>query len=388
MIGNSLAGFATGLLVLDYTESTFLYALYMVLYTLPQVIMPSLAGPFIDKFSRRKTIYTLDFISGIIYALFAVVVFTDNLNYVFLVVGCTLIGAINSIYMVTYDSFYPMLITEGYYSKAYSVASTLESLTALVVPISVLIYNLIGIGPLFLIDTVSFFIAAIMETQIHVEEKYVRKEGEVFGFQQYRKNFVEGLDYLRKEKGLMAITLYFSLTFLFSASSGILLLPYFRSNIPNGEYLYLCVMGCMFIGRMVGGAIHYKRKIKPEHKFIVAICVYTTISIIEGSLLYFPIVIMMAMNFMDGILGMTSYNIRIAATQSYIPHENKGRFNGIFLMLTTIGSLIGQFTAGLLSEFFPERYIISAFMTMNLVAVFVFIYGRRKYVKQVYNRET
>ena len=82
MIGNSLAGFATGLLVLDYTESTFLYALYMVLYTLPQVLVPSLAGPFIDKFSRRKTIYTLDFISGIIYALFALIVFTDNLNYV------------------------------------------------------------------------------------------------------------------------------------------------------------------------------------------------------------------------------------------------------------------------------------------------------------------
>lgn len=388
MIGNSLAGFATGLLVLDYTESTFLYALYMVLYTLPQVLVPSLAGPFIDKFSRRKTIYMLDFISGIIYALFALIVFTDNLNYVFLVVGCTMIGAINSIYMVTYDSFYPMLITEGYYSKAYSVASTLESLTALVVPISVLIYNLIGIGPLFLIDTVSFFVAAIMETRIHVEEKYVKKEGEVFGLHQYRKTFVEGIAYLRNEKGLMAITLYFSMNFMCGASLGILLLPYFRSNIPNGEYFYLCVMGCMFIGRMVGGGIHYKRKIKPERKFLVAILVYTTISIIEGSFLYFPIAIMMVMNFMDGILGITSYNIRIAATQSYIPHENKGRFNGIFLMLTTIGNLIGQFMSGLLSEFFPERYIISAFMSLNLLAVFIFIYGRRKHVKKIYNRET
>ena len=97
---------------------------------------------------------------------------------------------------------------------------------------------------------------------------------------------------------------------------------------------------------------------------------------------------MMVMNFMDGILGITSYNIRIAATQSYIPHENKGRFNGIFLMLTTIGNLIGQFMSGLLSEFFPERYIISAFMSLNLLAVFIFIYGRRKHVKKIYNRET
>ena len=31
ILGNSLAGFALGLLVLDYTGSTFLYALYAVM---------------------------------------------------------------------------------------------------------------------------------------------------------------------------------------------------------------------------------------------------------------------------------------------------------------------------------------------------------------------
>lgn len=32
----------------------FLYTLYIILYMLPQIILPMLAGPLIDKISRRK----------------------------------------------------------------------------------------------------------------------------------------------------------------------------------------------------------------------------------------------------------------------------------------------------------------------------------------------
>ncbi|MGN1139627.1 MAG: hypothetical protein ACI4TF_00355 [Oliverpabstia sp.] len=61
MSGRSIAGFVLGLLVLDYTGSAFLYALYMVMYNLPKGVDPTLAGPLVDKFSRRKTVYMLNF---------------------------------------------------------------------------------------------------------------------------------------------------------------------------------------------------------------------------------------------------------------------------------------------------------------------------------------
>lgn len=36
MLGNAVAGFAIGLMVLDYTESTLLYAIFMICYSLPR----------------------------------------------------------------------------------------------------------------------------------------------------------------------------------------------------------------------------------------------------------------------------------------------------------------------------------------------------------------
>lgn len=55
MLGNSMAGFAMSLFVLDYTQSPLYYAIYMFLYTLPQIAAPVLAGPLMDRFSRRRT---------------------------------------------------------------------------------------------------------------------------------------------------------------------------------------------------------------------------------------------------------------------------------------------------------------------------------------------
>ena len=58
MLGNSMSGFALSLLVLDYTGSNLLYAIYIATFTLPQIVMPIFSGAILDRFSRKKTIYT------------------------------------------------------------------------------------------------------------------------------------------------------------------------------------------------------------------------------------------------------------------------------------------------------------------------------------------
>ena len=42
MMGNSMAGFAISLMVLDFTGSTMLYAIYMALSIVPILVMPAL----------------------------------------------------------------------------------------------------------------------------------------------------------------------------------------------------------------------------------------------------------------------------------------------------------------------------------------------------------
>ena len=96
---------------------------------------------------------------------------------------------------------------------------------------------------------------------------------------------------------------------------------------------------------------------------------------------------MMAMCLCNGLLGVTSYTIRISATQSYVPDEKKGRFNGAFNMLNTVGSLTGQLVAGALTVILPTRLVLTAFMTLTAVAAVIFIGGNRRAVSAIYNRQ-
>ncbi|MBR4707495.1 MAG: MFS transporter [Pseudobutyrivibrio sp.] len=392
MLGNSLVGFAMSLMVLDYTKSTMLYAIYMVCFTFPQLVTPIVSGAILDRFSRKRMIYTLDFISAGIYMLMAAFLFTGTFNFVLFAIMCVILGGISSTYMVAYDSFYPLLITEGNYQKAYSISSMLETMTVVMVPVATFIYNLIGIAPLMVLNALTFFIAAVFETKIKHEEQYVadRKE-EVTetnsSIQTMLRDIKEGMEYLKSEPGLLAIAIYFFVNMMVNGAAEVLYLPYFKGNFTNGEYIYILVIGMSFVGRMIGGGIHYKVKLPVQHKFSIALCIYIAIGILEGSLLLVPIKLAMAMSFVAGIAGVTSYTIRISSTQNYVPDEKKGRFNGAFLLLMTSGMLVGQFMSGLLSEYTNPRMLVFAVNMVAVIAAIILIGGHKKAVSKIYNTD-
>ena len=394
MFGNAISGFAISLLVLDYTASGFLYALFIIAYTLPQIIMPILSGAILDRFSRKRTIYTLDFISSGLYIIMGFVMMFGDFNIVLFLIYAFVVGSINSIYLVAYESFYPLLISEGNYQKAYSIASVLETLSAVMIPISALLYNSIGIVPLFFINAACFVIAATMETQIKTEEKYIDTQKEAIAGEDVgtvKRMFMdikEGFQYLGVEKGLLAVAIYFTFSSLSGGASSVITLPFFKATYANGEYIFMLVWGMGVVGRALGGLIHYKFKIPAGIRYAIALTVYIVTSLLEGTYLYFAIPIMMAMCFISGLGGVTSYTIRISATQSYVPDEKKGRFNGAFNMLNTVGSISGEMIAGALTLIISPRLVLSGFMFINLLAAIIFIGGNKKYVEPIYNRQT
>ena len=389
LFGSAIAGFATGLLILDYTGSVFKFAIYMILYEAPRIFMPTLVGPFLDKFSRRRAIFTLDFISAGIYGIFGFILIRGEIGFVPLVIGACTLGAVGSIYQVAYDSFYPMLISEGNMGKAYSISSTMESMMMVVTPISVFLYHQIGIAPLFFVNMVSYLVAAVFETQIDAEESYVLKKEDHFGIKQYRRTYKEGIEYLKSERGLFAIAFFF----MFSAFSGgghmIIGLPYFRDTYgTRGEYLFIFIMAFEMIGRVIAGGFHYIHRIKPNHKFIIAFVVYTYIAFVGGTYLYAPIPLMIIMCFSMGLMSMTSYNIRISTTQKYIPHDKKGRYNGTFQMMNTFGMMAGEFIAGGLADHFDKRLVVVGFSIIEFIAAWLIVFRNREHVSKIYNQET
>lgn len=397
LVGNALSNFALCLLVLDYTGSTFLYMLFSVSFQLPVMICPVLAGPYLDRMSRKRAIYTLDFLSAGIYALLFLLLRGGWFSYAGLLAVSFLTGAIDGVYMVAYDSFYPNLITGGNFQKAYSVYGLLADLSGLASPLAaVLYYRLGGAAPLFAINAVSFLIAACAEVtarcqETHVDEAARTADRNALG--QFCRDLREGLDYIRGERGLLLIALYFMASGLV-ASAEQLQLPYFLHHAGRfaawplaAAALYAVLSNFTTAGRLLGGAMQYRLHIPKEWKFSAAFCVYVAINVLSGTLLFLPVPLMAVWFFLDGVLGVTSYTIRTAAVQSYVPDRKRARFNGMFQMISCVGSVVGSLAVGALAEFLPERLIIAAASALALAGVYRFMYRGRAYVKEVYNRE-
>ena len=397
MLGNMLSGFAISLMVLDKTESTLLYVLFNICWQIPMLVCPLLAGPYLDRMSRKKVIYGLDFLSAGIYLVLFLVLRTGWFHYPTMLAGCLLVGAINSVYMVAYDSFYPNLISEGNYGKAYSVSSIMMDMAALAYPLGAILYEKVGIAPLFAITAASFFIAACFECSIGYQETHMAAAPPADGMgtlRRFRRDFREGLQYMVQEKGLLVITLYFMVSGFAGGGADQLHLPFFRNNAHlfliwgiAAETLYAVLSNFAVVGRAIGGFIHYKVKFPVEKKFAIALTVYITINILEGACLWLPVPLMALSFFISGLLGVTSFNIRISATQSYIPDGMRGRFNGTFQMLCSIGGIAGSLTAGTLAEFMPERWAVSLLAGVGLLGVYLLMYRGRTHVAAIYNRK-
>ena len=393
MFGNSMAGFAMSLMVLDYTQSSLLYAIYVVLYTFPQIISPIISGAILDRFSRKKMIYLLDFTAAAIFTVMGTALMLGFFNYALFAVVSFLLGVIESVYFVAYESFYPLLVSEGNFQKAYSVSSFLETASAFMVPVAVVVYKIIGIGPIMLIDALTFLIAAIFETRIKQDEKYIDKQKEsiagenVTTTKRMFSDIKEGFSYLSKERGLLAIAVYFFFSCLAGGAMNVMCLPYYKSTFENGEYLYVMTYGMAFVGRAIGGMLHYRIKLPVKYKFTIALLVYIFLGLIDGTYMFMPIETARILCFISGMGGITSYTIRSSSTQNYVPDEMKGRFNGAFLILSTSGALIAELIAGLLSEIMDARFVVLIFNLIAVLAAIIIIGGNRKKVAKIYNTD-
>ena len=394
MVGNTMAGFAISLVVLDYTGSTFLYLLFNAAAQLPMLVCPIFAGPYLDRVSRKKTIYTLDFCCSGLYLLIAFLLHRGWFSYPLLLFFSLLAGAVNSVYSVAYDSFYPNLIPPGSQSRAYAVSSMLWPIAAMSAPAAALLYETLGsAAAIFALNAALFFTAACFERRIRHQETHMAAAPAAGALRRFGQDLAEGLAYIRGEKGLLIITAYFTIT-NFSYATDQLALPFFRNNAARfaawpaaAATLYAILSNFNTLGRFAGGLIQYKLRFAAQKKFAIALTVYITLCFLEAFVLFLPVPLMAVCYFAIGILGVTSYTIRAAATQSYVPDAKRARFNGVFLMCSSLGGVCGSLFVGALAEVFEERAVVFWVQLSMLAVIYLLMYRGRRHVAAIYNQD-
>lgn len=388
-LGSSAAGVAFGILIFQKTGSPLSLALYMVANIVPRVLTGFLAGPFVDRHSRIKIIYKLDFLYTIIFAIIAMILFTGYFNILIFTAIGAFFGMLDTIYQLAFMSVFPEVIEKGQHSRAYSLSSLIWPISAAVMaPIAAYMIGEFthGVALLIAFNALTFLVAAIMETSIKVEETLNKKE--VKGFQ-FIEDLKEGFRYYKIEKGILGIGILFACFSFVYTSHDLLRMPYFIRSEQFTIQDFSFLITASSIGRMLGGFIHYTFKYPPHKRYKIAVTVYFTVEIFGATLLYMPYAMMIIVSFLVGLLSVTSYNIRMTATQVYIPSQMRGRINSTQNLLWNIGAVLGALIIGLVAEYSSLDYrLIMLFAAILSIGAILLIPIRMKSeFSKIYNAD-
>jgi MFS family permease len=388
-LGSSAAGVAFGILIFQRTGSPLSLALYMIANIIPRVLTGFLAGPFVDRHSRIKIIYRLDFLYTIIFSAIAVILFTGYFNVlVFTAVGA-FFGMLDTIYQLAFMSIFPEVIEKGQHSKAYSLSSLIWPISAAVMaPIAAFMISEFkdGVAILIAFNALTFLVAAMMETSIKVDETLNKKE--VKGFQ-FIEDLKEGFRYYKFEKGILGTGILFACFSFVYTSHDLLRMPYFIKSDQFTIQDFSFLITASSVGRMLGGFIHYTFKYPPHKRYKIAVTVYFTVEIFSATLLYMPYAIMIVISFLVGLLSVTSYNIRMTATQVYIPSHMRGRINSTQNLLWNIGAVLGALVIGFTAEYstLDYRLIMLLAAILSIGAILLIPVRMKSEFSKIYNAD-
>lgn len=372
LIGGEVMNLPVSLLVYDQTKSPLLSALIYVSGILPDVLLPVLLAPLVDRGKKKPWIVGMDGLMAIVYIAMGVWVQHNSFVYIGYVLFALVIASISSLYRLAYNAWYPNLIPEGMEQKGYAVSGSLyPTITIIMSPVATFLYAHLPMHVLFYAVAVQTVLSIMIERTIEKDVAHATEES--YSLRQYGQDLFEGFHYLKKEKGVRNIYSYMAITNGASEGGSTIVQAWYQS-VP---WLSVTMLGFLksaeMIGRVLGGAFCYRKEIPREKRFGFTKFVYSIYDILDMVLLFLPYPLMLGSRFLCGALGTTSATIRSAAVQGYLPSHMRARVNAFFDMVVAVGGVFFQLLAGTLALVLPYRAVTALLGGIAFLCMLVLI---------------
>lgn len=385
-MGTIAGSFALSFLVYEETESTLAAALIIALRLIPGFFIPMFIAPIMDRLPRKPFLVGCDLISSVVFILSGLWLRGNQFNYIYYLLYSLVLSSLGSFDELSYNSLYPRIIPEGMEEKGYAVSSMLyPAMMAIMTPLAALLYKTIGVANILILQGCLSFLAAVLESRIRVHEEI--REGSAFSLSQWWGDIKETAAYLKKEKGLLAITVYTSTTNGFFTGYEPILVAFFTvmPGFTIAMYSFFTVME--MVGRFIGGTVVYRQKMPKEKKYGYALFIYFFYDSMDAILLWLPYPLMLVNRAVCGFLGIQSGTMRHAATQKYIPDSMRARINAFSSICYLAFSAPLALLVGFMGDNMDYRMVMSICGGICVLVCLLTMLRRREYINKIYMSE-
>lgn len=341
--------------------------------TLPILLFSPLAGVYVDRWSRKKTLIAADLLrAGLILLIPLLAGYTDGMWSIYGVIF--LVFTVTCFFSPAKSAIIPNLVKK----RELLAANSLSNITRLIAMIGGvtaggIIVAWTGTKMSFYLDSLSFLLSGVAILAIRIKEDPPPEESKD-GIRRVAKELVAGLSFIRKKKRVKFVAT--SLFILMGASGiGYLLVTVFVTKALNLGTIGLSVLATFLgMGMLAGSLIygHFGEQIERE-KVIVGgtlICGVCAV-LLGGSKSLFLLSLGVS------IIGFIASPIMIAAytlTQELTPDRIRGRVFSALEVIINSSFLFFIWVAGVLGAWLPIQSIF------YLTGVGLLVYGSKTLV--------
>ena len=259
MMGDWMLLVALPFYVFQRTGSALATGATFIVEVIPTLLLGSVAGVFVDRWSRKMTLVVTKMLSALVLLLLLFVQTRNGLWLVYVVAFAE--SLIDCFASPAYSALVPLLVKEEQLSMANSANKLGVELTRLLGPaLGGVILGLFGLTSIILVDSVSFLFCALAALFIFLPEQIERKQKVADATNIAETNiWREWIEGLRLVRGTRVVAMVFTVTCISMMGEGfgrVVFIPFVSEVLHQGPIALGWVLTVQGIGGVVGSLLN------------------------------------------------------------------------------------------------------------------------------------
>ena len=254
LVGTWMQNVGQSWLVLELTGSPAKLGLVSALQFLPMMLFSLVAGPFVDRFPKRKTLVATQGALLVLALALATLTATGLVRYWMVLVLAFLLGMVNLVDVPTRQSFVIELAGRESLVNAVSLNSAAFNLARIFGPAAAgLLMEAIGIAPCFYLNALSF--VAVIAALLAIDAPPLVGESRTGSVREVLASVREGLSYVRGKREIALPLVLMALISTFVINYNIYVPTFARGPLGRGASGYGFLMTAMGAGSLAAALL-------------------------------------------------------------------------------------------------------------------------------------
>jgi DHA3 family macrolide efflux protein-like MFS transporter len=209
-IGSGLTGFALGVWVYQETGSVTMFAMNMLAYAIPNLVVSPFAGALVDRYNRRWVMIMSDTGAGLATLSVAILYMNGNLQVWHVILATAFMSAFSTFQWPAYSAVTSLLVPKEHLGRAGGMVQIGEAISQLMAPaMAGVLFITIGLGGVIIIDFATYLFAVLTLLIVRVPSPEPSEAGEE-GKGTIWQEAIYGWKYISARAGLLGLLLVFA----------------------------------------------------------------------------------------------------------------------------------------------------------------------------------